>query len=389
MTMLAEPPSPLPAPVPGRNNRAWPVPHAGMPPLDTAGDPLSAFEFWSMRRFYWPIALYALWLMVRYRGVTLPTAANPSFPGGGLVGESKSAILDLACAAAPDHVAPFVAIDRPGRPDDPIGEALAAEAAMTAAGLGFPVVAKPDLGCRGAGVRLVRDPGELAAYLEGFPAGARLILQRHVAYEAEAGVFYVREPGRERGRLVSLTLKYFPYVHGDGSSTLRELILADPRAGRVPHLYLPRHAARLDQVPEAGEPVRLAFAGSHSRGSIFRDGTALVTPAMTARFDAIARAIPEFWFGRFDVRFADIVRLQAGEDFAILEVNGAGAEMTHVWDRSKSLRQARRDLMEQYRLLFAIGRANRDRGHRGQGLGEFWRAWRREKALTPHYPPTL
>ncbi len=70
-------------------------------------------------------------------------------------------------------------------------------------------------------------------------------------------------------------------------------------------------------------------------------------------------------------------------------MNGAGAEMTHVWDRSTSLAQARRDLMEQYRLLFAIGRANRDRGHRGQSLPDFWRAYRREKALTPLYPPTL
>ena len=169
---------------------------------------------------------------------------------------------------------------------------------------------------------------------------------------------------------------------------LRDLILADPRAGRVPHLYLPRHADRLDHVPEAGEPVRLAFAGSHSRGSIFRNGSHLITPAMTARFDAIARSMPEFWFGRFDIRFADIARLQDGEDFTIVEVNGAGAEMTHVWDRSISLRQARWDIMEQYRLLFAIGRANRDRGHRGQGLRDFWQAYRREKALTPLYPPT-
>ncbi len=60
-----------------------------MPPLDTSGDQLSDFEFWSMRRFYWPIALYALWLMIRYRGITLPTAANPSFPGGGFSGESQ------------------------------------------------------------------------------------------------------------------------------------------------------------------------------------------------------------------------------------------------------------------------------------------------------------
>jgi hypothetical protein len=385
MTMLAESPAEVPAP----ESRTWPAPHAGMPPLDTAGNPLSDFEFWSMRRFYWPIALYSLWLMIRYRGITLPTAANLSFPGGGFSGESKSAILDIARASAPDHVAPFVAIDRPARPSDVIAEALTAEAALLAADLCFPVVAKPDLGCRGAGVRLVRDLGQLAAYLEGFPSGARLILQRYVAHEAEAGVFYVRVPGDASGRIISLTLKYFPYVHGDGRSTLRELILADPRAGRVPHLYLSRHTARLDDIPEPGEPIRLAFAGSHSRGSIFRDGTHLVTPEMTARFDAIARSMPEFWFGRFDVRFPNIERLQAGQDFTILEVNDAGAEMTHVWDRSTSLARARRDLMEQYRLLFAIGRANRDRGHRGQSVAEFWRAYRREKALTPLYPPTL
>jgi len=161
MTMLAEAPAHLPEP----ESRAWPVPHEGMPPLDTTGDQLSDFEFWSMPPFYWPIALYSLWLMIRYRGVTLPTAANPSFPGGGFSGESKSAILDLACATAPDYVAPFIAIDRPVQPDDVIAEALAAEAAMIAAGLRFPVVAKPDLGCRGAGVRLVRDLGQLAAYL--------------------------------------------------------------------------------------------------------------------------------------------------------------------------------------------------------------------------------
>jgi hypothetical protein len=235
----------------------------------------------------------------------------------------------------------------------------------------------------------VRDRGQLVAYLEGFPAGARLVLQRHVAHEAEAGVFYVREPGEAAGRIVSLTLKYFPYVHGDGRRTLRQLILADPRAGRLSHLYLPRHADRLDTVPAPGEPIRLAFAGSHSRGSIFRDGTGLITPAMTARFDAIAQAMPEFWFGRFDIRFEDIGRLQAGEGFTILEINGAGAEMTHVWDRATPLAKARRDLMEQYRLLFTIGRANRDRGHRGQGLIDFIRAYRREKGLTPLYPPTL
>ena len=126
-------------------------------------------------------------------------------------------------------------------------------------------------------------------------------------------------------------------------------------------------------MPRAGEAVRLAFAGSHSRGAIFRDGSHLVTPAMEARFDAIARALPEFWFGRFDVRFADFAQVRAGGDFTIVEVNGAGAESTHIWDRRTPLLGAWRDLMRQYRWLFEIGAANRARGHRPLPIGEFLR----------------
>ena len=141
-------------------------------------------------------------------------------------------------------------------------------------------------------------------------------------------------------------------------------------------------------MPATGTAIRLAFAGSHSRGAIFRDGTHLVTPAMEARFDAIAQALPEFWFGRFDVRFADFAQVRAGGDFTIVEVNGAGAESTHIWDRRTSLWTAWRDLMRQYRWLFEIGAANRARGFVPLTLAEFLRGWRREKRLVPLYPAT-
>ncbi|MFT3956479.1 MAG: ATP-grasp domain-containing protein [Piscinibacter sp.] len=384
----------LPGRAPGADVVATRQPHQGMPPLEQGGAPLSFFEFWPMWAFYPPVALYAAWLMVRHRGVLLPTVANPSFPAGGLVGESKSQILAMARHHAAEVVADFIAVDRPAMTeqavqgstvDDEVEEALQR---LRCAGLSLPVVAKPDLGCRGVGVKLIRTVAQLRGYLDAFPRGARLILQRFVDFEGEAGVFYVRQPGQERGRIVSITLKYFPHVVGDGQRSLRELILADPRAGRLPHLYLHRHAQRLDSVPRAGEAVRLAFAGSHSRGAIFRDGSHLVTPAMEARFDAIARALPEFWFGRFDVRFADFAQVRAGGDFTIVEVNGAGAESTHIWDRRTPLWVAWRDLMRQYRWLFEIGAANRARGHRSMSIADFLRAWRREKALTPLYPPT-
>jgi len=368
------------------------IPHEGMPAFDETGSPLSFFEFWPMWAFYPPVFLYVLWLMVRYRGILLPTAANPSFPGGGFVGESKAEILSLAVQHAPQWVAPFVVIARPEIAD---GDTVAldrltqeAQTYMRDAGLSLPVVAKPDLGCRGAGVKLVRTVNDLHNYLQAFPAGARLLLQQWVNFEGEAGIFYCRIPGQERGRIISITLKYFPHVTGDGIHTLRELILADPRAGRLPHLYLHRHAARLDTVPAPGESIRLAFAGSHSRGAIFRNGTSLVTPAMEARFDAISRSLPEFYFGRYDIRFARFTDVQAGEGFIILEANGAGAESTHIWDRSTGIFKAWRDLMTQYRLLFRIGRANVDRGFKPLSLGEFRRWHRREKTLTPLYPAT-
>ena len=362
-------------------------PHEGMPPLDTSGPALSFFEFWPMWAFYPPVLLYVLWLMIRYRGVTLPTVANPSFPGGGLVGESKAQILSLLVQHIPEWVAPFILLRKaPGKAVDV--QAASALSALASAGMSLPVVAKPDLGCRGAGVKLVRTREQLEDYIAAFPEDADFLLQTLVDCEGEAGVFYCRKPNQTKGDIISLTLKYFPYVYGDGQRTLRQLILDDERAGQVPHLYLNRHAANLECVPRAGEAIRLAFAGSHSRGAIFRDGSELVTPEMRASFDQIAQRIPEFYFGRFDIRFAQFADVQAGHGFTLVEANGAGAESTHIWDRKTSLWRAWADLMRQYRLLFQIGAANRARGFKALTFADFRRWHQREKSLVGRYPAT-
>ena len=52
------------------------APHQGMPPLAVDGAQLSFFEFWPMWAFYPPIAIYAAWLMLRYRSILLPTVAT-------------------------------------------------------------------------------------------------------------------------------------------------------------------------------------------------------------------------------------------------------------------------------------------------------------------------
>ncbi len=362
------------------------VPHNGMPPLDLSGPALSFFEVWPQRVFYAPMILYWLWLAAKHGGFTLPTAVNPTFPLGGWIGESKHAVLSLAGEHARKFFAPHISFQKTSAASDEIARAALLQAKMT--GIAFPMVAKPDKGCRGVGVRRVRNETDLSAYISAFPAGERIILQAFVDQEGEAGVFYVRRPGQANGQIVSLTLKYFPHVFGDGRSTLAELITSDPRASALKNTYLSRHAGRLNMVLARGEPYRIAFAGSHSRGTIFRNGHEHITRAMTCAFDTIAKDIPGFHFGRFDVRFPTIWDLQLGEGFTILECNGVGAEATHIWDRKTTLRQAYRTLMTQYATMWEIGGENFRGGAKRATLRELFRAWHDEVALWSRYPAT-
>jgi len=365
-------------------------PHEGMPAFDQSGDPLSFFEFWPMWAFYPPVILYALYLMFRYRGILLPTVANPSFGAGGFVGESKADILSLATTHIPEWVADFFPIFRPRFALENEFNQLKQDvlARMKEKNLSFPVVAKPDKGCRGVGVKLLKTEVDLQNYIINFPENAKFLIQKYINQEGEAGIFYSRIPGENKGELISITLKYFPYVIGDGKSTLRELIMADDRAGKLSHLYLKRHHDRLETIPAKHESIRLAFAGSHSRGAIFRNGTHLITPQMQTRFDEISQRLPEFYFGRYDIRFTDFSDVQRGTNFTIVEINGAGAESTHIWDRKTTLIKAWLDLFKQYRLLFKTGFLNRKRGFKPTTISDFWHAYQLEKKLTPLYPPT-
>jgi len=252
--------------------------------------------------------------------------------------------------------------------------------------LGWPLVMKPDIGCNGAGIRLVKDLAALRTAIAAFPRGVRLMLQAFSPHPGEAGIFYIRHPDERQGRVTSLTLKSSPVVVGDGRRDLRSLILAHPRAGRVPHLYLPRLAARLTEIPPSGAVVTLVFTGNHCKGSVFHDGADAITPALTARVDAIARAIPGFHFGRLDVRYASLAALQAGQGFTVIEVNGAGSEATHIWDPRCSLRHAYASQFRHYRAAWHIAHTLRRRGVRPSGLYNLFQAWRHQVRLMASYP---
>jgi hypothetical protein len=348
--------------------------------------PVSFFEFWPGWLFYAPVAVFWLLQSLKYRSVTLPALANPRIDAGGICGESKNDILDLAGPFARSWIADYIGLTTSGHND---GDDLAlAEAAMARAGLAYPLVAKPDMSCNGVGVRIVHNAAELGAYLAAFPRAAKLQLQALVSYEGEAGIFYIRHPHEKTGKITSVTLKFAPMVTGDGSSTVRALIAADRRLAAIAHLLLPRLGTKADEIPPAGKPIRLVFVGNHCRGSTFHDGMGFVTPALTAQIDAIAKDVPELYFSRIDLRYHSLDDLRAGKNFKIIEFNGSGSEATHIWDPAMTLREAYATQFFHYSESFRIGAAIRTaRGLKPIGLLRLAALWRRQKRLMAAYPP--
>jgi hypothetical protein len=245
--------------------------------------------------------------------------------------------------------------------------------------VGYPLVLKPDVGQRGQAVEIASDEAAAARWLGRHPGTA--IAQRYAAGR-EYGVFYYRHPGEERGRLFSITEKQPPEVVGDGRSTLEELVLADPRAVAIAHVYRRELGARRDTVPAAGERVTLIEIGTHARGSIFRDGSRHATAALEAAIDELSRSIDGFCFGRYDVRVESVEDLEAGRGLAVLELNGVTAESTDIYDPGNSVVSAWRRLMRQWRLAYEIGAANRARGARVTSAADLLRLmWRHRRQL--------
>ena len=356
----------------------------GMPPLDNSGKAVSFFEFWPAWLMYVPVVVQWLGLAVYYRSLSLPLIANPNIVSAGMVGFSKSGVLAQAQSPAQEWILLWVTHTlTKDSVSSQVGHLIQL---MADNGLSFPVVGKPDMGCRGVGIKLINGESELHDYVAHYLVGSTLMLQRLADWEPEAGIFYVKYPNETKGRITSMALKYSPYVIGDGVSTLRELLAADARASQVAHLYEARHQDKLDDVIVKDQPFRLVFAASHCRGAVFRDGRQYVSEALTDRIDEILSQFPEFYYGRLDIKFSTIERLMEGKDLAIIEVNGASSESLHIWDNRTGLREAWSALLGQYGTLFRIGAMNRERGHTPPGLMSLWKAWRKEQTLSNHYP---
>src|SRR5437762_5097938 len=90
--------------------------------------------------------------------------------------------------------------------------------------------------------------------------------------------------------------------------------------------------------------------------------------------------------GRYDIRYENEEDFKQGRNFQIVELNGASSEATSIYDPRNSLISAYRTLFRQWKLVFAIGAANRARGCRPSPLRTLWREWRQYSVAAVSYP---
>ena len=304
------------------------------------------WEFWPVWVFYIPLVFYAIYLTIRFRGLTF-LSVNPGLPMSGLIGERKAKSL-LHLKGSP-YLARFELLQPNSSIDSRVKEA---KAIMNNFDVVYPVVLKPDFGQRGADVAVIRSELELRSYLQ--KNRIPILVQEYIGGE-EFGVFYMRYPKEERSLVYSITEKTFPVVVGDGKSTLEELLMNNSRTHYMAEFLLDLHKDKLTKVFHKGERFKVVEIGSHCRGSVFLDGNKYITPELEKTIDEISQKIEGFNFGRYDIRVENASLLSKGEGIKVLEVNGVTSESTNMYDPNNSVFDAYKVLFNQWREAYEIG----------------------------------
>jgi hypothetical protein len=325
------------------------------------------WEYWSFHVIYMPVYPIFILLCLRARSFFFYAAANPKIKNGGFLGESKKEIYKLV----PAGVQPRTIFFPGGSDPELVLEQLILK------DLHFPLIGKPDIGGRGRGIKKLDDARSVIAYASNVPFDFHI--QEFITYDNEAGIFYYRYPRNKKGKISGIVHKVFLKVTGDGSRSVRELLKDNPRAIlQLPQLEI-NEPDMLRVVIPADEIFTVSHYGNHARGALFLDDSKSVNDSLEKVIDEICQQIPEFYFGRLDIRYESRELLDQGKSFTVLEVNGAGSEPTHMYDPAHSIFFAWKEIIRHWLLLLKISMANHRRGHSYLSVSEGLRMFEKDK----------
>ena len=308
------------------------------------------WEYWPFQLVYIPISFLWVYYALKAKSLFFFNASNPSIKNGGFMMESKKAIYDLI----PQQYYPKTAL---------ILEESALEDVLKIvqeADIHYPFIAKPDIGLRGSAVKKINTIDDLVSYHS--KANFDYLVQNLIPFDKEVGIFYVRYPDEKSGRITGIVSKEFLMVSGNGVATIEALIKENPRYELQLKTLRLEYGQQLNAILPKGETLNLVPYGNHARGAKFIDCSSWVSPKLTETIDAMCVQIPDFYFGRLDIMYNSWEELERGENFSVVELNGAASEPTHIYDPKHSVIFAWKELARHITYMYEISVLNHKKG---------------------------
>jgi hypothetical protein len=308
------------------------------------------WEYWPFQIVYFPI--YFLWVFysIKAKSLFFFNASNPTIKNGGFIMESKKAIYNLI----PQHYYPKTELIKEGTSLEEILKII------KDSNIKYPFIAKPDVGLRGSAVKKIDTIEDLKIYSQ--KANFDYLVQNLIYFENEVGIFYVRYPNEKMGRITGIVSKEFLIITGDGISTSEDLIKKNPRYELQLKVLKQEYGKKLLDILPKGEKLNLVPYGNHARGAKFIDGSHWNSLELTETINEMCLQISGFYFGRLDIMYNTWEELERGENFSVVELNGAASEPTHIYDPKHSLLFAWKELSRHITYMYEISVLNHKKG---------------------------
>ena len=312
-----------------------------------------------MLLLYSPTLFYLIYLAIKSRSRTFFSLVNPVEEFGGFFGAEKDKVLDKI---QKKYLPITFSVSKSRGLKDVENQLLKNK-------IGYPFVIKPNSGERGVNVELMRKRDDLIAYLNVIDRDC--VIQEFIDAPIELGVFYYRLPDGSKSEITGIVDKQLLAMSGDGKSSIHDLMMQNDRARFQIDRLFDQQPELKDKVLSNGEKFILEPIGNHNRGTMFLDGSHLITTELLAVFDDIASTIDGFYYGRLDVKVDSLEKMYLGEGVKVLEINGVYAEAAHIYDPKYSLFQAYREILRHMKIAYKIAIQNKKRGYKPVSFQHF------------------
>lgn len=316
-------------------------------------------EYWPMVWFYAPLLPLYFVFSIRRKSFAWFSNLNRAIPYGGIFGEEKWPILQLF----PSELVPKTLLLKEGanlNPDKWIIEN----------GLKYPLIAKPNIGERGRGVRVIYSEGELQQLMGNLPED--YLLQEKIEYAEEFGVLFTKNPLNGLVNVLSVTGKKFLSVTGNGKENI-ETLLGNSLRGWIQLSRLRiEEPELLKMVPESGILVKVGNIGNHCLGTTFFSRNDLLGEEINKSFTNLLKDLKDIEYARLDLRCQSGEDLMKGQKLSIMEMNGLTSEPGLVFDPSWPVWRSWSEVARHLKELQTVSLRKEEMGHLPHSEAEIW-----------------